>query len=238
MQRGRGSFRGRGGRDGRGGSRGFGGNKNYNGNQDWGTQPAKSTPFGLPEMKAQDEQEKSQKRNNATGFKRRRDTQENSEADYDSANKDRHKVCFNCRKTGHRVQDCPDAPGNKTTCYNCGGEHRLRDCPEPKEGGLKFATCFICSEVGHIASKCPKSDHGIYINGGACRFCQGVDHLARDCPVKVDQAVERKKSRTNHLGGDDDDIDRNQNQQEPEEEQEDEKPKKPPTKKTTKVVSF
>ena len=37
-------------------------------------------------------------------------------------------------------------------------------------------------QKGHLASKCPQNDRGVYPNGGSCKVCGKVDHRASDCP--------------------------------------------------------
>lgn len=67
-------------------------------------------------------------------------------------------------------------------CYNCGSsEHTLKACPEPRSATLPHARCFICSELGHLTSACPRNERGVYPRGGGCRFCGANTHLARDC---------------------------------------------------------
>lgn len=96
------------------------------------------------------------------------------------------KTCFNCRKPGHKISECPDKKSETGICFNCGSqEHILRACPQPLvDGGASYATCFICKQKGHLSSKCPKSSHGLYPNGGSCLKCGKVDHLLKDCPLK------------------------------------------------------
>ncbi len=49
---------------------------------------------------------------------------------------------------------------------------------------MPYATCFICSQNGHISKACPKNAKGIYPNGGCCKICQSTFHLIKDCPEK------------------------------------------------------
>jgi zinc finger CCHC domain-containing protein 9 len=102
-------------------------------------------------------------------------------------------ICYNCRKTGHSVHNCPDENTNTAAkdniCYACGSiEHSLAKCPNKDKfshSALPFATCFVCQGKGHLASQCPKNDHGVYVNGGCCKYCQSVRHLATACPTKL-----------------------------------------------------
>jgi hypothetical protein len=44
-----------------------------------------------------------------------------------------------------------DGGGGPGTCFNCGGKHTLRDCPDPRNGThLPFAMCFVCNSKGHL----------------------------------------------------------------------------------------
>ncbi|KAF8325773.1 uncharacterized protein EI90DRAFT_2015627 [Cantharellus anzutake] len=69
----------------------------------------------------------------------------------------------------------------------CGSaEHTLKECKEKTDpqNPLPFASCFVCSEKGHLSGKCPKNENGLYPNGGGCRMCGMKDHLAKDCDVR------------------------------------------------------
>lgn len=104
-------------------------------------------------------------------------------------------VCLGCRRIGHKLADCPQkgktyhtqqgegATDGGGTCFNCGGTHRLRDCPEPRNGShLPFAMCFVCNSKGHLAKDCPENkERGLYPRGGGCKACGSVYHFVKDC---------------------------------------------------------
>ncbi|XP_049875858.1 myb-like protein X [Pectinophora gossypiella] len=100
-------------------------------------------------------------------------------------------VCYNCRKGGHNLSDCPELkskiPGvdaAEGVCFKCGStEHRQFECKVQRDKEFRFATCFICKEQGHIARQCPDNPKGLYPNGGCCKLCGDVTHLRKDCPT-------------------------------------------------------
>ncbi|XP_034834545.1 zinc finger CCHC domain-containing protein 9-like [Maniola hyperantus] len=107
-------------------------------------------------------------------------------------------VCYNCRKGGHNLSDCPDLKANipgagaDGVCFKCGStEHRQFECKVQRDKEFRFATCFICKEAGHIARQCPDNPKGLYPNGGGCKLCGDVTHLRKDCPT-----VNEKKEST------------------------------------------
>lgn len=108
-------------------------------------------------------------------------------------------VCYNCRKGGHNLSDCPDLKSNipnvnsaEGVCFKCGStEHRQFECKVQNDKEFRFATCFICKEPGHIARQCPDNPKGLYPNGGCCKLCGDVTHLRKDCPT-----VKYKKEET------------------------------------------
>ncbi|XP_073962015.1 uncharacterized protein [Choristoneura fumiferana] len=68
-------------------------------------------------------------------------------------------VCYNCRKGGHNLSDCPELkskiPGVQAAdgvCFKCGStEHRQFECKVQRDKEFRFATCFICRESASSA---------------------------------------------------------------------------------------
>jgi len=75
-------------------------------------------------------------------------------------------------------------------CFNCGSpDHALRACHIPRDpkGVLKYASCFVCKQQGHLSRDCPNNLNGIYAKGGCCHICRQTDHLVRDCPQRTEE---------------------------------------------------
>ncbi|XP_046357109.2 zinc finger CCHC domain-containing protein 9-like isoform X1 [Haliotis rufescens] len=102
--------------------------------------------------------------------------------------RDRYLVCFNCRKHGHRMGDCPQTKGSSShgtgICFKCGSTEHVSSACSAKVApeNYPFAKCFICGEMGHITRQCPDNPRGLYPNGGCCNECGSVEHLKKDCP--------------------------------------------------------
>nr|XP_019938141.1 PREDICTED: zinc finger CCHC domain-containing protein 9 isoform X1 [Paralichthys olivaceus] len=99
-------------------------------------------------------------------------------------------MCFNCRKPGHGLADCPEADRDEEMgrgiCYRCGStEHEIHKCKakvDPALGDYPYAKCFICGQTGHLSRSCPDNPKGLYAQGGSCRVCGSVEHFQKDCP--------------------------------------------------------
>ncbi|XP_047227751.1 zinc finger CCHC domain-containing protein 9 isoform X2 [Girardinichthys multiradiatus] len=82
-------------------------------------------------------------------------------------------VCFNCRKPGHGLADCPEADRDEEMgrgiCFRCGStEHEIHKCRakvDPALGEYPYAKCFICGQTGHLSRSCPDNPKGLYAQG-------------------------------------------------------------------------
>ncbi|KAJ7046848.1 hypothetical protein C8F04DRAFT_211898 [Mycena alexandri] len=105
-------------------------------------------------------------------------------------------TCFACRLTGHSLAHCPSAEGKKTVgiCYRCNStKHTLARCKKPADplNPLPYASCFVCSGKGHLASACPQNKaRGVYPNGGSCKLCGDTSHLAKDCGLRKQDSTQ------------------------------------------------
>ncbi|XP_049852083.1 uncharacterized protein LOC126329113 [Schistocerca gregaria] len=113
--------------------------------------------------------------------------------------REKKKVCFHCRNSGHVLSECPDLGKADTDdlvgtgiCFKCGStEHKHFECRVTREQEFRYAKCFICNEQGHIARQCPDNPRGLYPKGGACHICGDVTHLKKDCPDLIKEKEEK-----------------------------------------------
>jgi zinc finger CCHC domain-containing protein 9 len=115
--------------------------------------------------------------------------------------RERKKVCFHCRNSGHLLSQCPKLGSSSESgtgiCFKCGStEHTHLQCQVIRTQDFRYAECFVCKEQGHIARQCPDNPRGLYPKGGACKVCGDVTHLKKDCP----ELVKEKEQQTITLG--------------------------------------
>ena len=96
-------------------------------------------------------------------------------------------ICYRYVKKTHRhsLQRLLINSRDPTRCGST--QHTLSRCRKPSnpDNPLPFASCFVCSRKGHLASSCPKNaDRGVYPNGGSCKLCGEKSHLAKNCPLR------------------------------------------------------
>jgi zinc finger CCHC domain-containing protein 9 len=115
--------------------------------------------------------------------------------------RERKKVCFHCRNSGHVLSQCPELGSSSESgtgiCFKCGStEHTHFQCQVIRTQDFRYAECFVCKEQGHIARQCPDNPRGLYPKGGACKVCGDVTHLKKDCP----DLIKEKEQQTITLG--------------------------------------
>jgi zinc finger CCHC domain-containing protein 9 len=115
--------------------------------------------------------------------------------------RERKKVCFHCRNSGHLLSQCPELGSSTESgtgiCFKCGStEHTHFQCQVIRTQDFRYAECFVCKEQGHIARQCPDNPRGLYPKGGACKVCGDVTHLKKDCP----DLIKEKEQQTMTLG--------------------------------------
>ncbi|KAF4530664.1 hypothetical protein B566_EDAN004903 [Ephemera danica] len=107
--------------------------------------------------------------------------------------RERKKLCFHCRGSGHLMSDCPKlSEGSCSICFKCGStEHKSSQCQVTRSNDYRYGQCFVCGEQGHISRQCPDNPRGLYPQGGSCRLCGDVTHLRKDCPQAGGETAEQ-----------------------------------------------
>merc|ERR1712032_708036 len=95
------------------------------------------------------------------------DAEKNKENEQNSTEKLKENTTKKLDSKKNKPLSKVNSQPQKIICYNCGSDtHNVHGCDKPVDyGNLPFSSCFICGEMGHLSSRCPKSDKGIYIKG-------------------------------------------------------------------------
>jgi len=140
-----------------------------------------------------------------TKRKKSKMTKEERRAKYTQRARDRRKlkshkntVCFQCRKRGHTVNECPYNKKGKGTITNNSTDSTAKD----SSGGQRCfkAICYKCGSENHGLSNCPKltpTEQSIITSSkeqkkridyskiilpfARCFICKGMGHLSIQC---------------------------------------------------------
>ncbi|KAF9182014.1 hypothetical protein BGZ51_005018 [Haplosporangium sp. Z 767] len=97
-------------------------------------------------------------------------------------------ICYNCRKQGHRADNCPMPAGYNRSCDKCGmRSHATEDCPTvwreyvytsktPQQEVVAF--CYNCGDMGHFGDDCMRQRPN-YARKGSAFFASSSDRLSR-----------------------------------------------------------
>jgi zinc finger CCHC domain-containing protein 9 len=95
-------------------------------------------------------------------------------------------ICYNCRKTGHSIHNCPDAT-DAIKNYSKKGGGKNSSSSSSADTGSRI--CYACGSTEHGLANCPNKHKNSKTDGelpdlpfATCFVCQGQGHLASQCP--------------------------------------------------------